>query len=334
MLNHSTKIDFPSISVVVPVYKSDTTIAELCFRLELALKKLNMPWEIILVNDGSPDRSWDIIQELSRQFKNLIAIKLSRNFGQHNALLAGIRAARNSIIVTIDDDLQNPPEEVGKLISKLREGYDTVYGVPAEKKHSNLRNLSSTLTRVALSSVMGADSARHVTSFRAFKKSLVESFASYSGEFVSIDALLTWGTHRFGYVIVEHSERKVGRSTYSFKKLLSHALTMTTSYSSLPLKVASLMGFLCTAFGVLVLVFVIGRYFLLGGSVPGFPFLASIIALFSGTQLFSLGIIGEYLGRIHFRSMGKPSYVIDKKISSLTESPLVSDEVVSDTAWI
>jgi undecaprenyl-phosphate 4-deoxy-4-formamido-L-arabinose transferase len=331
---NSNKNDFPSISVVVPVYKSETTIAELCFRLELALNKLNMPWEIILVNDGSPDRSWNVIQELSRQFKNLSAIKLSRNFGQHNALLAGIRAARNSIVLTIDDDLQNPPEEIGKLITKLREGYDTVYGVPTEKKHSRFRNLSSTLTRVALSSIMGADSARHVTSFRAFKRSLVESFASYSGEFVSIDALLTWGTHRFGYVTVEHNERKVGRSTYSVKKLLSHALTMMTSYSSLPLKVASLTGFLCTAFGVFVLIYVVGRYFIIGGSVPGFPFLASIIALFSGTQLFSLGIIGEYLGRIHFRSMGKPSYVIDKKICSLGEIPLITEPDMGETTWI
>lgn len=320
-----------SLSVVIPVYKSQETLNELTDRLILALEKLKADWEIIFVNDGSPDNSWSLLLRLCQRNKQLRGIKLSRNFGQHNALLAGIRAAKKDTIITLDDDLQNPPEEIHKLLKKMNEGFDCVYGVPEKKQHSWFRNLSSSVTRIALSSVMGAKSARKVTSFRAFKRSLVTAFDSYKGDFVSIDALLTWGVLRFGYINVEHSERTQGSSTYSLTKLVTHALTMMTSYSSLPLRVASLIGFICTFFGILVLIWVIGRYLMLGGSVPGFPFLASIIALFSGTQLFSLGIIGEYLGRIHFRAMGKPSYIIEQEVSkssstkdksSLTDTPL------------
>lgn len=302
-----------SLSVVVPVYKSQSTLVEMTQRLTRALQTLQMSWEVIFVNDGSPDDSWAVLQNLCKKNLNFRAIKLIRNFGQHNALLAGIRAAKHEIIVTIDDDLQNPPEEIHKLLSKLDQGIDCVYGVPEKKQHSPFRNLSSYITRVALSSIMGAKSARQVTSFRVFKRSVVTSFDNYKGDFVSIDALLTWGVTNFGYVVVEHAERKDGSSTYSIKKLISHALTMMTSYSSLPLRIASLLGFICTIFGILVLFWVIGRFLVLGGSVPGFPFLASIIALFSGTQLFSLGIIGEYLGRIHFRTMGKPSYIVEQE---------------------
>lgn len=310
-----------SISIVVPVYRSQETLIELTERISEELYQLKINWELIYVNDGSPDQSWKVIEQICKKNRTVRALKLIRNFGQHNALLAGIRASKHETIITLDDDLQNPPEEIKKLVTKLNDGFDCVYGIPEKKQHSLFRNLSSSITRLALSSVMGAESARHVTSFRAFKKELVSSFHTYQGEFVSIDALLTWGTSNFGYVPVKHSERKLGNSTYSLKKLVTHALTMMTSYSSLPLRVASLLGFVCVLFGIVVLFWVIGRYLVLGGSVPGFPFLASIIALFSGAQLFSLGIIGEYLGRIHFRAMGKPSYIVEKELdtSAITE---------------
>lgn len=300
-----------SVSVVIPVYNGENSLELLFHRLQKVLGNIRAPWEIIFVNDASPDRSWEKIQKIVLSNSNVFGIKLVRNFGQHNALLAGIRLARYDVIVTIDDDLQNPPEEIPKLIFKLNDGFELVYGVPHKKQHSLVRNIASTAVRLALSSVMGAKSARHVTSFRCFRKTIVPCFENYHDEFVSIDALLSWGTNRVGETTVLHVERTNGKSNYSIKKLITHSLTMLTSYSALPLRVASLTGFVCTIFGLGVLVYVFARYFAEGGSVPGFPFLASIIALFSGAQLFSLGIIGEYLGRIHFRSMGKPSYVIE-----------------------
>jgi glycosyltransferase involved in cell wall biosynthesis len=237
-------------------------------------------------------------------------LNLMRNYGQHNALLAGIRRAENEIAVTLDDDLQNPPEEVPRLLAKIAEGYDVVYGVPEREQHGFLRDLASQITKLALQNAMGAETARKISAFRAFRTELREAFRDYRGSFVSIDVLLTWGTTRFTATIVRHEPRTLGVSNYTLRKLINHALNMVTGFSTLPLQLASLIGFAFTLVGLLVLVFVIGRYLVFGGGVPGFPFLASIIAVFSGAQLFALGIIGEYLARVHFRMMDKPSYTV------------------------
>jgi undecaprenyl-phosphate 4-deoxy-4-formamido-L-arabinose transferase len=235
---------------------------------------------------------------------------LSRNFGQHNALLCGIRAAQGEAVVTIDDDLQHPPEEIPKLVDKLNEGYDVVYGTPQFQQHGLWRNLASRLTKLALQGVMGAETARHVSAFRAFYAQIRDAFVNYKSPFVSIDVLLTWGTKRFAAVPIRHDPRYSGKSNYTFRKLVVQALNMMTGFSTLPLQIASLVGFIFTVFGFGVFVYVIGRYLVMGYSVPGFPFLASIIAIFSGVQLFTLGIIGEYLARMHFRSMERPPYVV------------------------
>jgi undecaprenyl-phosphate 4-deoxy-4-formamido-L-arabinose transferase len=239
-----------------------------------------------------------------------------RNYGQHNALLAGIREAKYSIIITMDDDLQNPPEEIPLLLAKLYEGYDVVYGTPAREQHGLLRVLASRVTKLVLQSVIGAETARKISSFRAFRAQVSEAFANYQSPFVSIDVLLTWGTTRFAAVPVRHDPRRIGKSNYTFRKLVTHALNMMTGFSVLPLQLASLMGFGFALFGLLMLVYVLGRYLIQGGSVPGFPFLASAIAIFSGAQLLVLGIIGEYLARMHFRMMEKPTYVIRQRVYS------------------
>jgi undecaprenyl-phosphate 4-deoxy-4-formamido-L-arabinose transferase len=233
-----------------------------------------------------------------------------RNYGQHNALLAGIRRAQFEIIVTLDDDLQNPPEEIPRLLAELVRGYDAVYGVPENEQHGLLRDIASVVTKLTLQNAMGAETARSISAFRAFRTELREGFRDYRGSFVSIDVLLTWGTTRFTSLVVRHEPRKAGVSNYTLKKLIIHALNMMTGFSTMPLQIASLVGFAFTFLGLLVLVYVIGRFLLNGGSVPGFPFLASIIAVFSGAQLFALGIIGEYLARVHFRMMDKPSYAV------------------------
>ena len=157
---------------------------------------------------------------------------------------------------------------------------------------------------------MGAVTARKVSAFRVFRTELRDAFANYQGAFVSVYVLLTWGTTSFASISVRHEQRSIGASNYTFRKLVTHALNMMTGYSILPLQFASVVGFLFTLFGLGVLAYVIGRYIIEGGSVPGFAFLASIIAVFSGAQLFALGIIGEYLARMHFRMMDRPLYTI------------------------
>jgi glycosyltransferase involved in cell wall biosynthesis len=299
----------PGLSIVIPVYNGALTVRELVTQLLQTLPALAESFEIILVNDGSRDTSWQTIAELARQHARVHGIDLMRNYGQHNAVLCGIRAAQHTVVVTMDDDLQHPPSELPKLLDKLAEGCDVVYGPPEHEQHGLLRDLASQITKLALRSAMGAETARHVSAWRVFRTSLREAFKNYESPFVSIDVLLTWGTTRFGSVSVRHDARRAGVSNYTLRKLVAHAVNMATGFSVLPLQLASLIGFGFTLFGMAVLVYVLARYLIEGGSVPGFPFLASTIAVFSGAQLFALGIIGEYLARMHYRIMDKPAYV-------------------------
>jgi glycosyltransferase involved in cell wall biosynthesis len=308
-----------SLSVVVSVYRSEGTLPTLVDRLRPVLAAVAREYEVVLVNDGSPDRSWEIIEQLAAKNRWVRGIHLMRNYGQHNAVLCGVRAARYVTVVTMDDDLQNPPEEIPKLIAKLGEGYDVVYGTSAHGRQGVWRELASRVTRFALQKAMGVDIARQVSAFRAIDGRVRAAFANYQSPYVCFDVLLTWGTTRFGCVPVRQEPRLAGPSTYTFRKLLTHSMTMMTGFSTWPLQMASLLGFAMTGLGVCILLYVIIHFIIEGGSVPGFPFLASIIAIFSGTQMFALGIMGEYLARMHFRMMERPAYVVSQSTASESE---------------
>jgi glycosyltransferase involved in cell wall biosynthesis len=297
-----------SLSLVVPVFNSSNTLKNLVQAVDSALG--NLEKELILVNDGSKDQSWDVICNLSREHSWIHGINLMRNYGQHNALLCGIRAAHKEIIVTLDDDLQNPPEEVPRLLTKLFEGYDVVYGTPLKESHGLMRDLASRITKIALQNAMGAETAKNVSAFRVFRSKLRAAFERYSGPYVSIDVLLTWSTQSFSAIQVVNRPRSGGVSGYTTRKLITHAMNMLTGFSTLPLQIGSIIGFILTVFGVSILAFVTIRYLIYGGVVPGFSFLASIISIFSGAQLFALGIFGEYLARVHTRTMDKPPYAV------------------------
>jgi undecaprenyl-phosphate 4-deoxy-4-formamido-L-arabinose transferase len=316
-----------TVSLVIPVYNSRATLPQLAERLRSVLAEVAPAGgELVLVNDGSPDGSWEKVRQLAETHDWITGINLLRNSGQHNALLCGIRAAKYDTIVTIDDDLQNPPEEMIRLLNKLDEGFDVVYGAPIQARHGLWRNLASRLTKLALSSALGAATATQVSAFRAFKTDVRKGFAGYTGPFVSIDVLLTWGANRFASVPVRHDARIEGASNYTFRKLLRHTLNMVTGFSTLPLRFAAFLGFLLCCFGLAILSYVLWCYITRGTSVPGFPFLASIISIFSGAQMLVLGILGEYLAGMHFRLMGKPSYVVaDVVHSSLITSGKVQN---------
>lgn len=299
-----------AVSVVVPVFNSEATLRELVRRLRDVFRAQGVEHEVVLVDDGSRDGSWDTIRGLAAEDGAVRGINLMRNYGQHNALLCGIRTARHDVIVTMDDDLQHPPEEIPKLLEKLREGYDVVYGVPDAERHDLWRRAASWLTKLALKSALGAEIARHVSAFRALRTEVRHGFAEYRGPFVALDVLLAWSARRFTALPVRHEPRGVGASNYTVRRLIAHALTMMTGFSILPLRLASLVGFAATLFGFGILGYVTGRYLIQGTSVPGFPFLASVIAIFAGAQLFALGVIGEYLARMHFRMMERPTYVV------------------------
>ena len=304
------------LSVVVPAYNSAEILPQLVQRLASVLGNLGLEYELILVNDGSRDDSWRVVQELSASYPWVRGISMMRNYGQHNALLCGIRAARYGTLMTMDDDLQHPPEEIPKLLAALSPNLDVVYAPPDREQHGFLRNLSSVITKLALGSAMGSESARKSSAWRVFRTQVRDAFADYHSPLVSIDVLLTWGTGRFGVRPLRHDPRPSGKSNYTFGKLVRHAFNMVTGFSVLPLQLASVIGLVFTVFGMGVLAFVVGRYVFAGSSVAGFPFLASIVAIFSGAQLFALGIIGEYLARMHFRIMEKPTYVVRETVGA------------------
>jgi undecaprenyl-phosphate 4-deoxy-4-formamido-L-arabinose transferase len=302
----------PTISVVVPVYRAEGSLNELYRRLVDTLAGESLEFEIIFVEDCGGDNSWGVIQELANNDARVRGLRMSRNFGQHSALLAGIRAAANEVIVTLDDDLQNPPEEISKLLGRLDEGHDVVYGCPEGGQHGFYRNMASRITKLALQSAMGVENAGKTSAFRVFRTELRKAFSDYRNPSVNLDVLLSWGTTRFSAVTVQHEPRQGGSSGYTLYKLIAHAANMMTGFSTMPLQIASVMGFAFAVFGGLVLAWVVGGYLVRGTPVQGFPFLASIIAIFSGVQLFSIGVIGEYLARAHFRMMERPPFVVSE----------------------
>lgn len=311
-----------SLSIVIPVYNSGEGLRTLIAELDKTLPQLAPEFEVILVDDASRDNSWVVIESLTQQHGWVHGIQLMRNYGQHNALLCGIRAARYDTIVTMDDDLQHPPNQIQLLLDKLAEGVDVVYGAPQQEQHGFLRDLASQVTKLMLQGSMGVDNARKVSAFRAFRTQLRDAFANYQNPYVSLDVLLTWGTTRFAAVTVRHDERKYGVSNYTLRKLVRHALNMITGFSTMPLRAASVVGFLMTLFGLAIFVYVLVSALLRGTVVPGFAFLASVIAIFSGTQMFLFGIMGEYLARMYFRTLERPVYTVRVKTRDTQGDPL------------
>ncbi len=307
----------PTASVIIPVYNGADTITPLTERLLKVLPELFSAYEILLIDDCSPDSSWQVVRELQAAHPDVIrGIHLARNFGQHNATLCGIRAARYEFCVTMDDDLQHPPEQLPLLVEEIEKGYDVVYAVPKKLPHSWWRNLGSKMTKIILGKIMGIP-IREIGAFRVFRTYLRDAFANYSSPEVYIDPLLSWGTKNFSHVYVEEDKREIGTSNYSFKKLVKASLLILTGYSTAPLRFASLLGLIFMLFGFCVLIYVL-IIALVVGSTPGFPFLACLISIFAGVQLFTLGMFGEYLARVYDRSSDRPPYVV-REISDDTE---------------
>jgi len=296
-----------NLSVVVPVYRGEKLVEPLVERLNKSLPTFAKRYEVILVNDGSPDGSWDVIEQLAKKYKWVRGIRLMRNYGQHNATLCGVRLAQYDIVVTMDQDLQHPPEEIPVLLAELEKGFDVVYGAPKKLPQGFLRNLMTANMKNILANVMGVPSVKNISAFRAFHTHLRSAFENFQSPSMIVDVLLSWGTTRFTSVQVDITEAQT--SNYNFSTLVKAAMLILIGFSTKPLRLASWIGFIMTLFGLGVFIYVMVIYFTVG-SLPGFPFLAAIIALFNGTQLFTLGIFGEYLARMFDRSMDRPPYVI------------------------
>ncbi len=298
------------LSVVIPVYRSATVLPALVRRLMPVLEATGLRYEVVFVEDGSPDDSWRVLSQLQAEHADRIAaIQLMRNFGQHNALMCGFRHARGDLIVTMDDDLQNPPEEIPKLLAAIRAGgFDLVYGAYGDKKHSGWRNVGSSVVNAFYRLTFRNDVT--ITSFRIIRRPLLDCIFSYDLNFTFIDGLLAWNTQRIGSVPVEHQPRGAGRSGYNVVKLMSLALNLFTNFSLMPLQLISFLG-LAAAFGGLLAAAVYLVLFLLHRiTVPGYASTIIATLVLGGVQLLALGIMGEYLGRLHINVNRKPQYVV------------------------
>jgi undecaprenyl-phosphate 4-deoxy-4-formamido-L-arabinose transferase len=299
----------PGYSIVVPVYRGQETLPLLVERLEQVLPGLGGDYEIVLVNDGSPDDSWAVILELAQKYPAIRGISLMRNYGQHNATLCGLCEARFDVTITMDDDLQHAPEHIPVLLAKLSEGNDVVYAVWKERKHGFPRGFFAAVIKRTVAWVMGTKNVRDIGAFRAIRTDVRRAFSGFHGNDVLVDVLLSWGTTRFAAVPMEEAERAAGTSNYTLWRLIQVSLLVLTSYTTVPLRLANFVGLFFTLFGAAAFLHVLYTYFWLG-SIPGFSFLAASILLFGGVQLFALGIIGEYLARIFQRTTGRPPFTI------------------------
>ncbi len=296
------------LSIVIPVYRSAATLQTLTKRLMAVLDGMGMRYEIIFVDDGSPDDSWEVLQRIHATFPELIVVvQLMRNFGQHNALMCGFRHCRGRYIVTMDDDLQNPPEEIPTLLKAIQmQDLDLVYGSYGSKKHNSWRNVGSRVVNIFFRLVFRTSVT--VTSFRVIRRSLLETIFSYNLNYTFIDGLLAWNTQRIAEVPVEHHPRADGRSGYSLAKLVTLAFNLFTNFSLLPLQVVSGLGVIAALSGFVLGVYFLILHYLTQITVPGYASLIVTILVLGGIQLLSLGVMGEYLGRLHLNVNRKPQY--------------------------
>lgn len=298
-------------SLVVPVFNSESTLGELYARVQSVFESITDKFEIVFVDDASRDGSWRKLEELRARDNRVKIIQLMCNFGQHNAIMCGFHFAQGAYIITLDDDLQNPPEEIPKLITKLNEGYDLVYGEYISKKHSSFRNIGSSLVQLVYKKVFNI---RHnLTAFRIMKKQLMLNILKYDKNFVFIDGLLAWNTKSIGSIKTAHYERSHGKSGYGLGKLMTLSLNMVTNFSIIPLQVVSVLGLLFAFSGFAMGIFFLMKKIIFGIPVQGYTSLIIAVAMFSGVQLVSLGLIGEYVGRIHININKKPQYEIRKQ---------------------
>jgi undecaprenyl-phosphate 4-deoxy-4-formamido-L-arabinose transferase len=301
------------LSIVVPVYRGAATVGALVEALS-DLKPAG-GLEIVLVNDGSPDDSGDVIRALLPTARVPITyLEHARNFGEHNAVMTGLRHARGAYVITMDDDLQNPPEEVVRLYDHARlGGWDVVYTRYAKKEHDGWRNLGSRFANKVADWLLDKPKGLYLSSFRCMSAFVVEQVAKYRGPYPYVDGLVMQVTQRIASIEVAHYPRAVGRSNYTLKRLALLWLNLATNFSVVPLRVAVFAGAALGVMGMLLAAFVVLEA-ILGYTPPGWASTMTIYLLLTGVQFMILGVLGEYVGRAFLSANGKPQGVVREAI--------------------
>jgi len=307
----------PYLSVVIPVFNEEENLPELGERLLRTLSAWGRPFEIILVDDGSTDRSWEILSRLHQQHpQHIRAIQFFRNFGQHQAIFAGFRATRGQVVVTLDADLQNPPEDIPHLVAKLEEGYDTVGGWREQRRDSWLRRLPSYFMNRTMSWVTGVQLRDYGCMLRAYRREVVDSINQCQESSSFIPALANIFSRRVAEIPVGHAERERGKSKYNLFKLLRLNFDLVTGFSHLPIHVLGALGIGIAALGLLFGLFLFIRRLFVGPEVEGVFTLFAILFVFVGLNTFGLALIGAYVGRIYREVRGRPRYVIRQTLDA------------------
>ena len=313
MEEHNNPSNQFAYSVVIPVFNEEGSLEPLYKRLTDVMRGMGKPYEIIFIDDGSSDSSFQVLKGLHEKDKNVKIIRFTRNFGQHPAVMAGFRAAEGEVVITLDADLQNPPEEIPKLVGKLDEGYELVFGVFQQRKHNAFRRAGSRFAKWVLARILPVG-ATDLSGFRVLRSYTVAQLELLNEKSKFIDGLLCWMGYRVGTVEVKHEARRSGRTKYTPFKLASLWLDMIVSFTELPLKLAIFSGLFLGLFGGALALFYLVRYFLHGFGVPGFATIVILLTAFAGVQLFVIGILGEYVGRINREVKNKPDYVIRSEL--------------------
>ncbi len=313
-----------ALSIVIPVYNGAATIGTLVDAL--AELQVEGGHEIVLVNDGSRDNSAEVCRKLAeRRDVPVSFVDLSRNFGEHNAVMAGFNHVRGDYVINMDDDLQNPPSEVLKLYRYTRDnGYDAVYTRYAEKKHDAWRNIGSRFANWVADRLLDKPKGLYLSSFRCLSAMVVENVVRYQGPYPYVDGLVMQVTQNIGSVEVEHFARVEGRSNYTISKLIGLWLNLFVNFSVVPLRISIILGFLMSALGVVGAVWVTIEAF--GGETPqGWASLMIAVLLLSGIQLILLGVVGEYLGRVFLTANRKPQFLVRQLMRPESRADAVTD---------
>ncbi len=319
----------PLVSFVIPLYFTGDGIVKLLD----AFRNLPIPegYEIVLVNDGSTDNTVARANEVIPTMPIPVTlVDMARNFGEHAAVLEGFRHVRGQYVINLDDDLQNPVSEALKMLDHIRKtGADVVYSYYSEKKHNWFRNFGSKLTSTMATYLMDKPKDLYLCSFRAHSRGLVERITQYRGPYPYIDGLILGATNRIETLLVHHEERADGQSGYTLRKLIRLWMNMFFNFSIMPLRLASVLGMILCAVGVMVLISVIVEHFVFGVKQSGWGSLMAAISLFSGSQLLILGVMGEYVGRAYMTISGKPQSLVRSVSAHTPHQPLIANNAAS-----
>lgn len=304
----------PRFSIIIPVFNSEAVVAQTVQRTCAEMDRWGQSFEIILVNDGSRDDSWRVIAGLARGDDRITSIDLLHNSGQHAANLCGFRASRGAWVVTMDDDLQNPPEEIRKLAAKAEEGYDLVLGKFEQKQHASYRRLGSHVIRSINRHIFGQEKGLALSNYRLIRRDVVDRICAYRGPYPYVPGLCLMYSRRRANALVDHHPRKVGRSNYDWRRILNLVAAILFNYSSFPLRVVAGIG------GIIAIgAFILGLYYLIAGLVshsvvPGWTTLVVLLSFFNGIVMIMLAMLGEYVIRIINQISVSDPYIISERV--------------------